>query len=60
VTTLTHQLDTEEGDTQPPALTMWADTTAMENLRGDGLQEVFSGNVIQSDSTNDKTYLIST
>ena len=35
---------------------VWADTTAFDNLRGDGSQEVFSGNVSHTSSTNATTY----
>jgi hypothetical protein len=34
----------------------WSDTTAMDNLRGSGDQEVFSGNVVHTSSTNDTSY----
>ena len=35
---------------------VWADTTAFDNIRGNGEQEVFSGNVQHTDSTNATTY----
>jgi hypothetical protein len=49
--------DSEEGAYSTTGINaVWADTTAMDNLRGNGEQEVFSGNVTHTDSTNDTTY----